>query len=76
MVIERFKIINAKPMCTSLANHYGLSIAQYPKTDVENEEMSKIPYVSTMGCLIYAMVWTRPDLVQADVVRKFLTSPG
>ena len=39
--------------------------------------MSKVPYASAVGCLMYAMVCTRPDLVQVvSVVSKFLSNPG
>lgn len=32
---------NAKSVNTPLANHFRLSIAQCPKTDAKNEDMSK-----------------------------------
>ena len=39
--------------------------------------MSKVPYASAVGCLMYAMVCTRPNLVQVvSVVSKFLSNPG
>ena len=39
--------------------------------------MSKAPYASAMGCLMYAMVCTRPDLAQAiSAISKFLSNPG
>ena len=39
--------------------------------------MSKVPYASAMGCLKYAMVYTRPNLAQAiSVVSKFLSNSG
>ncbi|KAL6329285.1 hypothetical protein AAG906_015489 [Vitis piasezkii] len=39
-----------------------LSTNQCPKTDDEVKDMSKVPYASAVGCLMYAMVCTRPDL--------------
>ena len=39
--------------------------------------MSKVPYASAVGCLMYAMVCTRPDLAHVvSVVSKFLSNPG
>ena len=60
-VLEMFNMNNAKPVSTHLANHFRLS-NQCPKTDDEVKDMSKVPYASAMGCLMYAIVCTRPDL--------------
>ena len=39
--------------------------------------MSKVPYASVVGCLMYAMVCTIPDLAHAiSVVSKFLSNLG
>ena len=68
---------NAKLISTFLANHFRLSTNQCPKTDDEAKDMSKVPYASAVGCLMYAMVCTRPNLVQVvSVVSKFLSNPG
>ena len=68
---------NAKPMSIPLANHFKLSTVQCPKTDSEKDDMSKVPYASVVGCLMYAMVCTRPDLAQGvSVASKFLANPG
>ena len=41
------------------------------------KEMSKVPYASAVGSLMYAMVCTRPDIAHAiGVVSRFLTNPG
>lgn len=68
---------NAKIVSTPLANHFKLSLDQCPKTGAEAEYMSKVPYASAVGCLMYAMVCTRPDLAQAvSQVCKFMSKPG
>ena len=56
---------DAKPISTPLANHFRLSTNQCPQTNDEVKDMSKVPYASAVGCLMYAMVCTRPDLVHA-----------
>ena len=35
---------------------------QCPKTPDEIEKMKAVPYASTVGSLMYAMLWTRPDI--------------
>ena len=72
-----FGMSNAKPVSTPLANHFKLSSEQCPKTDGEIEDMAKVPYASAVGCLMYAMVYTRPDLAHAvSQVSKFMSKPG
>ena len=39
--------------------------------------MSKVPYASTIGRLMYAMVCTRPDIAHAGgVVSRYMSHPG
>ena len=39
--------------------------------------MSKVPYASVIGSLMYAMVCTRPDIAHAvGVVSRFMSRPG
>ncbi|KAL1194905.1 Retrovirus-related Pol polyprotein from transposon TNT 1-94 [Cardamine amara subsp. amara] len=39
--------------------------------------MAQVPYASAVGCLMYAMVCTRPDLAQAvSQVNKYMSNPG
>ncbi|GKA81578.1 putative RNA-directed DNA polymerase, partial [Tanacetum coccineum] len=41
------------------------------------KRMDRVPYASTVGSLMYAMVCTRPDLAHAiGVVSRFLSNPG
>ncbi|KAL0440958.1 UNVERIFIED_CONTAM: Retrovirus-related Pol polyprotein from transposon TNT 1-94 [Sesamum radiatum] len=76
-VLDRFGMSKAKPVSTPLANHFKLSSEQYPKTDREIEDMAKVPYASVVGCLMYAMVCTRPDLAHAiSQVCKYMSKPG
>ena len=76
-VLKRFDMSRSKPVSTPLANHFKLSLEHCPKTEAEQQAMSKIPYASAVGCLMYAMVCTRPDLAQAvSQVCKFMSKPG
>jgi hypothetical protein len=39
--------------------------------------MSRVPYSSTIGSLMYAMVCTRPDIAHAvGVVSRYTNNPG
>jgi len=47
----------------------------YPKTQEEIEYMSKVPYSSTVGSLMYAMVCTRKNIAHAmGVVRRYMNN--
>lgn len=49
--------------------HFKLNNEMSPKADGEELEMKQFPYSSIVGCLMYAMVYTRPDLA-SDVSGK------
>lgn len=64
-------------MQTPLALHFRLNCSQCPTTKKEKYEMVKIPYASAVGCLMYAIVLTRPNIAHAiNVVSKYMASPG
>uniref|UniRef100_A0A7N2LG47 Integrase catalytic domain-containing protein n=1 Tax=Quercus lobata TaxID=97700 RepID=A0A7N2LG47_QUELO len=76
-VLSRFNMNEAKPVSTPLDSHFKLSKKQSPKTEVERDHMSKVPYASAIGSLIYAMVCTRPNIAHAvGVVSRFMSRPG
>ncbi|GKV32108.1 hypothetical protein SLEP1_g40737 [Rubroshorea leprosula] len=76
-MLERFNMKHAKPVSTPLANHFKLSKQSCPTTKEEKEKMSSIPYSSTIGSLMYAMVCTQPDIAHTvGVVSRFLSDPG
>ncbi|RVW71082.1 Retrovirus-related Pol polyprotein from transposon TNT 1-94 [Vitis vinifera] len=58
-VLSRFNMNEAKPVSTPLGSHFKLSKEQSPKTEEERDHMSKVPYASAIGSLMYAMVCTR-----------------
>ncbi|KAK9180633.1 hypothetical protein WN944_023766 [Citrus x changshan-huyou] len=64
-VLERFEMVDSKPVQTPLSAHFRLFCHQCPRTEEEKAEMSTIPDSSDVGCLMYAMVLTRPDISYA-----------
>ncbi len=75
-VINRFNMDEAKPVNTPLASHFKLTKAQSPSTEQEKTYMNKVPYASAVGSLMYAMVYTRPDIAHAvGVVSRFMSNP-
>jgi hypothetical protein len=76
-VLERFRMWNAKPVSTALAIHFKLTKEMCPKTQEEIEYMSRIPYSSAVGSLMYAMVCTRPDISHVvGVGSRYMNNPG
>jgi ATP-binding cassette subfamily B (MDR/TAP) protein 1 len=63
----------AKLVSTPLAAHFRLSVALCPQSYEDVEYMSKAPYSSAVGSLMYAMVCSHPDLFHAlSVVSRYM----
>ena len=77
-VLQRFDINgDAKSVSTPLAPHFKLKATMSPTTVEEREYMTRVPYASAVGSLIYAMVCTRPDLSQAvSMISRYMHDPG
>ncbi|KAH9751397.1 hypothetical protein KPL71_014282 [Citrus sinensis] len=75
-VLHSFQILNSKPVVTPLVAHFRLSNLQSPKTSEEKLEIEDVPYANAVGCLMYAMVLTRPDISHAvSVVSRYMATP-
>ena len=55
----------SKPVSTLLASHFKLSELQMPQSMDEVEHMSKVPYASAVGSIMYAMICARLDISQS-----------
>ncbi|KAJ4705817.1 Retrovirus-related Pol polyprotein from transposon TNT 1-94 [Melia azedarach] len=76
-ILSRFGMSTAKPIDTPSAANAHLSVAFAPKSVEEKEYMSRVPYASAVGSLMYAMVCSRPNLAQSvSVVSRFMGEPG
>lgn len=64
---------NAKPTTVPLATHFKLSSNLSPTTKEEKEIMRKIPYVSAIGSIMYAMVCSRLEISHVvSLTRRFM----
>src|ERR1044072_3181634 len=76
-VLRRFNMQDCKPISTPLLINYKLSSSMNPINKAEVMEMSRVPYASAVGSLMYAMICTRPDIAQAiGTVNRFMEYPG
>jgi len=68
-ILHKFNINgDTNSASTPLASHFKLKSTTSPTTVEEREYMSCIPYASTVGSLMYAIVYTRPDLSKAVTI--------
>ncbi|GKC50838.1 retrotransposon protein, putative, ty1-copia subclass [Tanacetum coccineum] len=76
-ILKRFKMENSKK--GNLPLHHGIKISKdlCPKTDEELDKMSRVPYASAIGSIMYAMTCTRPDVSFAlSMVSRHQQNPG
>ena len=65
-----------KPVTTTLAAHFRLSSALCPQLDEEVDYMSRVPYYSVMGSLMYAMVCSRLDWAYVvSAISRYMEKP-
>ncbi|XP_059310006.1 secreted RxLR effector protein 161-like [Lycium ferocissimum] len=68
---------NSSPVDTPISKSHALGSQICPKTPKEKEKMSRVPYRSAVGGLMYAMMCTRLDSYQAvGLVSRYQTNPG
>eukprot|EP01018_Ginkgo_biloba_P001714 Gb_30736 [translate_table: standard] len=62
---------------TPLASHFKLTKEMCPKTQEQIDYMSKVPYSSIVGSLMYVMVCTRLDIAYVvGVVSRYMNNLG
>ena len=68
---------DSKPVKVPIPIGVRLSTEQCPKTQEEEEDMSRVPYASAVSSLMYVMVCTRPDIAHAvGVLSRFMSKLG
>ena len=68
---------NAKKGFLPISSGVPLSKAQFPVSKVDQDGMSRVPYASSIGSIMYAMLCTRPDVSYAlSMTSWFQSNPG
>ena len=68
---------DSKKSFLPMSHGITLSKTQCPSTQDERERMSKIPYASAKGSIMYAMICTRPDVACAlSMTSRYQSDPG
>eukprot|EP00253_Pinus_taeda_P016428 PITA_16428 len=76
-VVKGKKELDSKPVKVPIPIGVKLSAEKCLKTQEEEEDMSHVPYASAVGSLMYAMVYTRPDIAHAvGVLSWFMLKLG
>jgi hypothetical protein len=63
--LQRFNTHECKLVKVPILVSVKLYVDQCPKTHEEEEDMSRVPYVSVVSIFMYAMVCTRLDIAHA-----------
>lgn len=61
-ILECFNMAKTKPIDTPVIKNHSLSLEYFLKALADKAKMDNALYESAIGSLIYAMVWTRPEL--------------
>jgi hypothetical protein len=76
-VLKRFRMDKANKGSLPMLSGKILSKAQCPTTAKDRETMSKVPYASSIGSIIYAMLCTRPDVSNTlSLMSRYQGDPG
>uniref|UniRef100_A0A8R7JZD3 Retrovirus-related Pol polyprotein from transposon TNT 1-94 n=1 Tax=Triticum urartu TaxID=4572 RepID=A0A8R7JZD3_TRIUA len=76
-VLQRFSMENCKPVRVPILRGAKLSEEMCAKTPEEKKQMSNILYSSALGSLMYAMLFTRPDICHAvGLLSRYQVNPG
>ena len=76
-ILRRFNMQDCKSISTPLPVNFKLSSSMCPNYEAERKEMSRVPYASAVGSLMFAMICTRPDIAQAvGAVSRYMANPG
>ncbi|GJX23727.1 retrovirus-related pol polyprotein from transposon TNT 1-94 [Tanacetum coccineum] len=76
-ILQRFNMQDCKQISTPFPTDVKLSSKMSPSSEKERMEMSRVPYASAVGSLMFAMICTRPDITHAvGVVSRYMAEPG
>ena len=65
-ILERFGMADCKPISTPMQPNTRLTRSQSPQTPEEVQFMKSVPYLASVGALMYLATTTRPDIVRSS----------
>ena len=71
-ILARFSMENSKKGTLPFRHGVNLSKDQSPKTLEQKECLSRIPFASALGSLMYAMLGTKP----VGIISRYQSDPG
>jgi hypothetical protein len=76
-ILQKFNMHGSKSVKVPIPIGVKLFVDQCPKTQEEEEDMSHVPYASSVGSLMYAMVYTRSNIAHVvGVLSRYMSKPG
>jgi hypothetical protein len=76
-ILQRFNMNECKSVKVPIHVGVKLSADQCPKTQEEEEDMSRVPYASAVGSLMYEMVCNRSYIAHAvGILSRYMSKPG
>ena len=76
-ILKKFSMHDSKKGCVPMTPGIALSKSQCATSDMEIANMSRIPYASAIGSIMYAMICTRPDVAYAlSMTSRYQAKPG
>ncbi|GJZ57254.1 retrovirus-related pol polyprotein from transposon TNT 1-94 [Tanacetum coccineum] len=76
-ILQRFNMQYCKPISTLFPTDVKLSSKMSSSSEKERIEISQVPYASAVGSLMFAMIYTRPNIAHAvGVVSRYMAEPG
>jgi hypothetical protein len=76
-VLKLFNMQDCKPVKVPIPMAARLPVEQCSKTREEVEDMGQVPYASEVGSIMYAMVFTQPNISHVvGVLRRYMSTLG
>ena len=76
-ILKIFIMENSKKGNVPIHHSVKLSKSQCPGSSDEHDQMSRVPYASAVGSIMYAMICTLPDVSYAQsMVSRYQENPG
>ena len=76
-ILRRFNMQDCESISTPLPINFKFSSSMCPSNETERKEVFRVPYASAVGSLMFAIIYTRPDIAQAvGAISRYMANPG